>query len=1044
MVIQTQPASSTRTSDVVVVIIGSGGRETALAWKLSKESAVKQIHVFPGNGYTSSGAIQKTVKLEGKLDFDPQEPSGFPAFAKWCEESCVDLVVIGPEAPLAAGLVDYLDARGIACFGPSKLASELEWNKAFAKEFFDKYGIPTARWKTFTTSSEAIDFIQRAPFEALVVKAAGLAAGKGVIVAENRDEACQAVKFILDEKQFADAGATVVIEERLFGPEVSVMCFTDGYTVVPMPAVQDAKRLREGDAGPNTGGMGAYAPVHESILSKEQYEEIVSYVEATVKGLQQEGRRYKGTLYAGIMLTKDGPRFLEYNCRFGDPETEVVMPLLTSDLFEILRSCTNGTLSEATVKFDLNKSAVCIVAASANYPEGSSVKPVISVQKEIQDCQYDDSTLVFPAGVSKTGKDYLATGGRVLMVVGLGSRLSEASILAQRFLASNNFDGMQFRKDIGYQSISKEFGDSTALTYKKCSVDIDEGDRLVEEYIVPLARGTHRTGLYEGVGGFGGLFDLQKLNYKEPVLVSGTDGVGTKILIAEDLNQHEQIGIDLVAMSVNDILTHNAEPLFFLDYFATGKLKADDAGLVIKGIAEGCKQANCALIGGETAEMPGMYPGGRYDLAGFAVGIVEKQQILPKISDVKEGDVVIGIASSGIHSNGYSLVRKVVEQSGISFDQSAPFNPQQKLSTELLAPTKIYVSCLLPLLRSDYLKEIRGMAHITGGGLTENIPRILPEHLDAVLDCQQWSIPPVFSWLSSEGKVVAEEMARTFNLGIGMVLIVSKSSADSIVDAIRYHKETAMKIGTIVKGEKKVQITQLRSALISSWMTWAAIKNWNPICVKKKRIGILISGTGSNMEALAEFSRLPANRSVVEVVVVISNVPSAEGIEKARRRGIPVEVISHKPFSREEYDRKINQMLESYNVELVCLAGYMRICSAVFVEKWRGRCINTHPALLPAFKGKDAVQMALDERVRVSGCTVHFVEEKVDAGAIVLQGSVNVYPEDTHDSLQSRIKDVEHKIFPKAMEAVARQDVARNDLGEVIWKDPESYRKYCM
>ncbi|BAN36164.1 phosphoribosylformylglycinamidine cyclo-ligase [Sulfuricella denitrificans skB26] len=334
--------------------------------------------------------------------------------------------------------------------------------------------------------------------------------------------------------------------------------------------------------------------------------------------------------------------------------------------------------------------------------------------------------------------------------------------------------------------------DSTknSLSYRDAGVDIDAGDALVEN-IKPFAKRTMRPEVLGGLGGFGALFEISK-KYKNPVLVSGTDGVGTKLKLAFMLDKHDTVGIDLVAMSVNDILVQGAEPLFFLDYFACGKLDVTTATDVIKGIAAGCEQAGCALIGGETAEMPGMYPAGEYDLAGFAVGAAEKDKLING-STIAAGDAVLGLASSGAHSNGYSLIRKIIERSGI--DLNSDFHGQP-LRDVVLAPTRIYVKPMLALMEQ---LPVKGMAHITGGGLLENIPRVLPENLTAVLNKNSWDMPPLFSWMQQEGNVAEKEMHRTFNCGIGMAVIVAAADAERAMQLLRDAGETIWQIGSVEK-----------------------------------------------------------------------------------------------------------------------------------------------------------------------------------------------------------------------------------------------------
>jgi phosphoribosylformylglycinamidine cyclo-ligase len=331
------------------------------------------------------------------------------------------------------------------------------------------------------------------------------------------------------------------------------------------------------------------------------------------------------------------------------------------------------------------------------------------------------------------------------------------------------------------------------LTYRDAGVDIDAGDALVDA-IAPLAASTRRPGADGALGGFGGLFDLKAAGFKDPVLVSGTDGVGTKLMLAFATGRHETIGIDLVAMCVNDVLAQGAEPLFFLDYFATGRLDPGTGAKVVSGIAEGCRQAGCTLVGGETAEMPGMYAPGHYDLAGFVVGAVEREDILPRTNDMKAGDKLIALPSSGPHSNGYSLVRKMVERSGLAWDAPAPFAAGKTLGEALLTPTRIYIKSVLPLIRA---KLIKGLAHITGGGLTENTPRMCPDHLVPKIDYSLLKLPPVFEWLQREGGVADEEMRRTFNCGVGLVLAVEPQLAGAVMKQLADAGEAPFVIGEL-------------------------------------------------------------------------------------------------------------------------------------------------------------------------------------------------------------------------------------------------------
>ncbi len=356
---------------------------------------------------------------------------------------------------------------------------------------------------------------------------------------------------------------------------------------------------------------------------------------------------------------------------------------------------------------------------------------------------------------------------------------------------------------------------SEPYTYAKSGVSIESGNALVR-MIAPLAKSTRRAGANAELGGFGGFFDLKAAGFSDPLLVAANDGVGTKLKLAIESGKHSGVGIDLVAMCANDLIVQGAEPLFFLDYYATGKLDTDVATAVVASIAQGCKQAGCALIGGETAEMPGMYSDGDYDLAGFCVGAVERDQVLTA-DKIADGDVILGLASSGVHSNGFSLVRRLAADKGWKLDRPALFDPDTLLIDALLAPTRIYVRSLLPLVRTG---QIHAMAHITGGGLLENIPRILPDGLHAHVDADGWEQPRLMAFLQAQGQIEPEEMARTFNCGIGMAVVVAEQDAQTVTAALQAAREIVYKIGDITAGEKGCTVS-------GSTETWRAMGAWS-------------------------------------------------------------------------------------------------------------------------------------------------------------------------------------------------------------------------
>lgn len=857
-----------------VLIIGSGGREHAIAWKLSQSPQVNKIYVSPGNYGLSLVTKVSLINLNVKNNKE---------VAEWSKNNKISLVVIGPEEYLANGLADELKTVEINCFGPQKAASKIETDKYWAKEFMDRYQIPTARWKGFVNAKEAKEFVMNAQFPALVIKASGLAAGKGVIVAKDKEEACKAIDEILIDKKFGSAGESIVVEELLEGEEVSMLAFTDGKTIIPMIPAQDHKRIFNNDIGPNTGGMGAYCPC--PLLNKDNYEIVKSNIlQKAIDGLKQEQIPFVGVLYAGLMLTKDGPRVLEFNCRFGDPETQVILPLLKSDLFNIMKACCEGSLDESLIVWEKNLFAVGVILASQGYPISSSKGQIITGINDVSHTNF-----IFHSGTNISSKGELVTnGGRVLITVSLAPSLALAAAKATHAAQIISFDGKQFRTDIAHKGIARSILQNGQLTYKSSGVDIETGDSLVSA-IKPISYSTQRLGSMGSIGSFGGLFDIKAAGYKDPILVSGTDGVGTKLKIAFECKKHDTVGIDLVAMCVNDVLAHGAEPLFFLDYFACNKLNIKIATDVINGISKGCKKAGCSLIGGETAEMPDMYSNEDYDLAGFAVGAVERNNLLPRINDIKEGDIIIGLPSSGLHSNGFSLVRKILKIANKKYTDIAPFSENNRtIGDELLEPTKIYVKGVISALRTNFIKAF---AHITGGGIIENIPRILPKDMGVILDARKWKIQPIFAWLATVGGINKEEMLKTFNCGIGAILICSEKDKEKVLNLLQIENPKIIGYVTNYKNKQfRINVKNFEEALE------LRMKQYIPDIISKlskplKKVGVLISGSGTNLQSLIDATRDSSQNIGAEIVIVISNKPNIEGIKRAEKAGIKTVVI---------------------------------------------------------------------------------------------------------------------------------------------------------
>lgn len=525
------------------------------------------------------------------------------------------------------------------------------------------------------------------------------------------------------------------------------------------------------------------------------------------------------------MMTKNGPKVLEYNVRGGDPETQTLLPLLSddTDLAEIMVACTEHWLDGVSIKVKPDFSTT-VIAVAGGYP-GAYAKG-----KKITLAPTPEGTLIFHAGTNLAGNELQTAGGRVIASTATATSLEEALKKSYAGIETIHFEDVFYRKDIAHRAFrQREIQQS--LTYASAGVSIDAGNDLVNKIKSNVAK-TKRPGTDAVIGGFGGLFSLAAANSayhpESPTLIGAIDGVGTKLKIAHAAGVHDTVGVDLVAMNVNDLVVQGAEPLFFLDCYSCGKLDVNTAAAFVTGVAEGCTQAGCALIGGETAEMPGLFIDDSYDAVGAAVGAINTsgpnaRTILPDTSAMKDGDVLLALASSGPHSNGYSLVRKIVERSGLNYNDAAPFtmpfssSEPLTLGRALLTPTRIYVKPLLKALSASSPTAIKGLAHITGGGLVDNVPRMLPKTLTAHIDAKTWQLPPVFSWLKKNGNVSAHEMTRAFNCGVGMVIVVEKGSEAAVKNLLEKEGETVYQVG-----ELKAKVEGEEECIVSGLETWDA------------------------------------------------------------------------------------------------------------------------------------------------------------------------------------------------------------------------------
>ena len=738
-----------------VLVLGGGGREQALAWACRRTGHHVRLAADLGDASTDD----------------------------------TDLVIPGPEAALVAGAADECARRGIPCFGPTAELARLEGSKGYARQLAADLGIPGPTFARFdpASSTSVVDDARRwwndlgAP---VVVKLDGLAAGKGVVVPDSPGETDAA---IVDA---AVAGA-FVLEERMTGPEFSLLALCDGTRSVALPLAQDHKRIGEGDQGPNTGGMGAYAPAPVPLDPDEL---LATFVQPVVDGFAAAGTPYVGVIYAGLMLTSDGPRLIEYNARFGDPEAQAVLPLIETDLAELALAAARGDVTSIPL-VTRTQSAVTVVAAAAGYPAfPESGAPIVDQvdDDEAFNHAHDGVALRFDAGVA----DGRVAGGRVLAVTGVGQDLREARRIAYARMDAIEFTGMQVRRDIGWRAPG-----ASLASYADAGVDIDEGTRAVAE-MKAAVESTHDVGsgrgVLQGVGSFGGVFSAATITeLDDPVLVASTDGVGTKVELAARLGRVRGVGADIVNHCIGDVLVQNARPLFFLDYIAASVLDADMVADIVKGMAEACRAANCAVLGGETAEMPGVYQPGAFDIAGTLVGVADRSTLLPR-SDVGADDVLIGIASSGPHTNGYSLLRKVFEWAPMDVQLAGMDRP---LGDALLEPHRNYLD---PLRRALESGKVKALAQITGGGLPENLPRVLPDGVGADIDLGSWPIPPLFRLVRElTPQMSTDELYRTLNMGIGMVVVCDPADADDVQAAI---PETTWRIGQLVSGPRSVSL----------------------------------------------------------------------------------------------------------------------------------------------------------------------------------------------------------------------------------------------
>ena len=737
------------------LIIGNGGREHAILKTLGKN---KHHQYFYTGDYNNPGMDNYATLINNTT-----HPIMITLFSKQYE---IDIVIIGPESYLEQGLVDMLKEAGIKCIGPKKGLAMLETSKSFARELMTSEGLSIycPKYKLFDKNSKKEEYINYMnELGRYVIKADGLHGGKGVKVYGdhifNIEEGSKYCEEILSNNE------KFVIEEKLIGDEFSLMSFTDGKTFKHMPVVQDYKRAYNGDQGPNTGSMGSvsYEDHLLSFLSTGDVSQCEILNERVIKKLQDKiGDTYCGILYGSYMKTENGMKIIEYNVRFGDPECINVLSILNTDLSEIFNAMVKQELDTLDVKFE-KKATCCRYLVPKGYPDN----PVKNHEIYIDD-KMNLNNLICASMSVENGDYYYELGSRTAAVIGVGNNMMDAVHIVDheiKYITGPLFS----RTDIGkYISNKKHIN---KMEYKDAGVDIDEGNKVIKK----IKSDVESTFNYNVISKFGDFAGLYQLNNNQ-ILVTSTDGVGTKSLLV--LQQYgpekgyEMLGRDLVSHSVNDILVKGAKPLFFLDYYASSKIKAEYVQYFVKGLSEACKEVGCVLIGGETAEMPDVYQEGACDIVGTIVGIVEKDKIINGKEQIQEGDLVIGLSSSGPHTNGYSLIRKLVDE-----------NTPKDIMNELCATHRCYYHEIMNMLEDGY--EIHGMCHITGGGWEDNSERVIPDGLK--MDLEEVEMSRCFKYLQECGKISEEEMRRTFNCGIGMLVYVKNDGRkmDNVIGNVK-------------------------------------------------------------------------------------------------------------------------------------------------------------------------------------------------------------------------------------------------------------------
>lgn len=766
-------------TDQNVLIVGSGGREHAIAKALYKSPYKPTLYAYSSCWNPGLLALVGRENMRVASTFDPD------AILDFSKANHINYVVIGPEAVLASGLPDLLRANRIAVIGANKGLAQIETSKRYCRDLMFDCGLHDYSPRYYSYSPlEDIDY----PLEAIkefkdgyVIKADGLHSGKGVKVSGDHLRSINdAVKYIFE---IIDKNEYYLVEERLYGQEFSIMSFCDGDSFSHMPPCQDFKRRNQGDTGPNTGSMGSitYANHMLPFLIPADIEKAEYIIEKVGRELmKKEGDVYCGILYGSFIKTYDGKiKVIEFNSRFGDPECINVLELLETDLHQIFIHMINRTLVDITISYKSLSSAFKYLIPY-EYPLSKGPSREVRILKGANTASH------IYAGINVALNRYYTTGSRVMGVIHLAKSVKEAATLVNDEIRTYLDPLLDYRVDIGFKGASSS-------SYLSSGVDVNKMDKAILS-IKESVESTHGDEVISKWGDYAGLYSLASLNEDENILVTSTDGVGTKSVFMRDqlgIRGEYECGIDIVNHCVNDILVKGARPLFFLNYYAADVVQPEGLLEYVKGISVACKEVGCALVGGETAEMPGVYARDKSDMVGAIVGVVSKRLLIDGQKSVQEGDVVYALPSDGPHTNGYSLIRKIVKSSN---DRIEP-----DIMDLLLKNHRCYYNEIQTLRGVGV--DIHGMVHITGGGYGGNIKRVIRD--DLMVSLKRWSLPEPYDTLQIEGNIDTEEMYNTFNCGFGMLLFVNKTDIRKISETLKEGSVIGI-VSKRVEGAEKV------------------------------------------------------------------------------------------------------------------------------------------------------------------------------------------------------------------------------------------------